>query len=59
MNPAFYIKNWNAEGAKIFVNGKEFKKCEVGVNQRLDGTDLAVFIWIENESRMSVTIHPE
>ena len=59
MNPAFYIKNWNAEGAKIFVNGNEFKKCEVGVNQRLDGTDLAVFIWIENESRMSVTIHPE
>ena len=31
MNPAILVKNWNTNGAKILVNGKETKTSKVGI----------------------------
>lgn len=59
VNPALSIKNWNADGAKVLVNGEEFNKSEVGVNYRLEGTDLVVFLWMENDSNVRISIIPE
>jgi hypothetical protein len=58
INPAIYIKNWNSEGGKILVNGKEFKNYKVGVNHELDGTDLCLFISINDVAPVSITILP-
>ena len=59
MNSAFHIKNWHAEGAKVLVNGKEFKQCEIGINHRLEGTDLVVFLWLEKNSNVKISIIPK
>ena len=59
MNPAFHIKNWQAEGAQVLVNEKEFKECEIGINQRLEGTDLMVFLWLETESNLRISLMPK
>ncbi|MBS3769989.1 MAG: LamG domain-containing protein [Bacteroidales bacterium] len=55
-NPAFYIKNWNAEGARVLVNGKESEDYRMGVKQTLDGTHLVVFLFHESEQPVQVTV---
>jgi hypothetical protein len=57
INPAFYIKNWNSEGAKILVNGKE-TKCRIGINHDLDGTNLVIFIPVNETKTETITIIP-
>jgi hypothetical protein len=58
MNPAILVKNWNTNGAKILVNGKETKTCKVGLNHQLDGDVLVLFIPLKAESSVRVTILP-
>ena len=41
------------------MNGKEFEKCEIGINQRLEGTDLVVFLWLEKDSNVNISLIPE
>jgi len=55
-NPAFYIKNWNANGATIRVNGKAYPNYKVGINRTLEGTDLVMFINISKVVPVSITI---
>ena len=55
-NPAFYIKNWNANGAKIRVNGKAYANYKVGVNRKLEGTDLVVFLNISEVVPVNISI---
>jgi len=57
-NPAFYIKNWNANGASIRVNGKVYPNYKVGINRKLEGTDLVVFINISDVVPVNITILP-
>jgi hypothetical protein len=57
-NPAFYIKNWHAGGAMVFVDGQEFRDCETGINHRLEGSDLLVFLWMEADSDVNISIEP-
>ena len=58
VNPAFYIKNWNANGAKILVNGKAHANYRVGINRRLEGHDLVVFVNINEVVPVNITILP-
>jgi hypothetical protein len=58
-NPAFYIRNWNADAATILVDGKELKDCRTGIHQELDGTDLVVFLRMKHDSNITVSIKPE
>lgn len=59
LNPAFHIKNWNAEGARVIVDGREMEDYEIGINHSLEGTDLAVFLWLEAGSPAVIRIIPE
>ena len=59
INPAFVIQNWNAEGARVMVNGKVVEAVDLGFKHRLDGTDLVVFLWMESDSEMRIRILPE
>jgi len=59
VNPAFYIKNWNTEGARVIVNGREIRDCETGITHKLEGTDLVVFLWLEADTPTRIRILPE
>ena len=59
VNPAFHIKTWSAENARVLINGKESADCEIGIHHELDGTELMVFLWIEKEDKLKVDIIPQ
>jgi len=59
MNPIFHVKNWNGDRPRIFLNGKEAQGAKVGLNRRLEGTDLVVFLPIQATSKIAVRIVPE
>jgi hypothetical protein len=58
VNPALYIKNWNGEGARVLVNGREADGAEIAASARLEGTDLVVFLPMKSASRVEIRILP-
>lgn len=58
-NPAFVVKNWNAENASVLVNGKPAKDARIGINHEIEGTDLVVFLFLEKDKPVTITIMPE
>jgi len=58
INPAIYIKNWNSDSGRILVNGREYNNYKVGVNHELDGTDLSLFIFINEVAPVNIIILP-
>ena len=56
INPAVLIKNWNAENAKIVVDGKTYKNCETAVKQELGGKDLIIFLWLKSDRKVKIEI---
>ncbi len=57
-NPAFLIKNWNAETATVLVNGKAAKEARIGINHELEGSDLVVFLFMESNKHVEIAILP-
>lgn len=57
-NPAFFIKNWNADGASVLVNGKPAGDARVGVNHELSGDNLVVFLFLEKSEGVDISILP-
>jgi len=58
-NPAFLIENWNASSAKVLVNGKPAKDVRTGINHELEGDNLVVFLFLEKNESVNITIQPE
>ena len=58
INPAIYIKNWNATSARVMVDGQEAKNYRAGFKPTLQGLDLVLFFEVEKESRIEITILP-
>ncbi len=58
INPAFLVKNWNSGGARILVNGEEDIHSKVGINRKLHGDDLLVYIPLKEEKTVKITIIP-
>jgi hypothetical protein len=58
VNPAFFIKSWNSSNAQVLVNGKPCKECRIGIYQELDGVDLVVFMALDSNKSIRVTILP-
>jgi hypothetical protein len=58
-NPAFVVKNWSAQGASVLVNGKPLKDARIGVNHKLDGDNLVVFLFLEKDKPVDITILPK
>ena len=57
-NPAFFIKNWNGNKAEILVNGKPANDARIGINHELEGDNLVVFLFLENNEPVTITIKP-
>ena len=58
INPAFLIKKWNSSGARVLVNGEEDIHSKVGVNRKLHGDDLLVYITLREEKAVTISIMP-
>jgi len=61
-NPAFVIKNWGTDQAKVFVNGKkqtDKKRCRVGYNNTLEGTDLIIWLEMNSSKPVQLEVRPE
>jgi hypothetical protein len=57
-NPAFHIKNWKGKKAEIFVNGKPANDARIGINHELDGDNLVVFLFLEKNEPVTITVQP-
>jgi hypothetical protein len=58
-NPAFYIRNWNAEKVRIAIDGKDPEDVRSGIHHTLEGRDLVVFLKLESHSELRITLSPE
>jgi hypothetical protein len=58
-NPAIFIKKWNGDRAKVLVNGKQLAGCRIGINRELEGNDLVVFLPVNSDSKVIVSILPD
>jgi len=41
------------------VDGREMEDCEIGFVHKLEGSDLAVFLWLEAGTSIRIRIIPE
>jgi hypothetical protein len=58
IHPAFVVKNWSSERAKILVNGKEIRSGKVGINHQLEGDEMVLFIPLKAEAPVKIKIVP-
>jgi hypothetical protein len=59
VNPALVIRNWNAAGAKVRVDGKplsEGSELRTGITHRLDGEDLVVWLRRTSQTPLRLTV---
>jgi len=57
-NPAFFIKNWNAEKAEVLINGKPVKDARTGINHELEGDNLVIFLFFEKDEPVNIIVKP-
>jgi hypothetical protein len=52
-NAVLVVKNWNADGARITVDGRALPAgtVRIGTKRNLDGTDLVVFLLQQSSRR--------
>ena len=58
INPAIFVKNWNSNGARILINGKETKNFRLGINHELEGDDLVLYIPLNEITPVKISILP-
>ncbi|HWF91890.1 MAG TPA: LamG domain-containing protein [Terriglobales bacterium] len=58
VNPAFVVQDWGDFSPTVRVNGKKFgaEDLRVGLNHRLDGTDLIIWVRTVSKRPMRLTI---
>jgi hypothetical protein len=60
INPAFIIKNWGKETARISLNGKPIRQQDSvrqGTRSTLDGDDLIVWLKIESKENIRLSLN--
>jgi len=58
VNPALVIKGWGQSDAAVKVGSRDVE-VRVGHNLTLDGTDLVVWIRVESDDPVEVTLSPQ
>jgi len=48
-----------ADTASVLINGKPAKDARIGINHEIEGTDLVVFLFLEKDKTVTITIMPE
>ena len=59
VNPAFVVRGWGDRIPAITLNGKPLARganCRIGLNHRLDGTDLVVWLKLQSTAPVSLNL---
>lgn len=56
VNPAFRIKNWNADTVSVLINDQKTDQCRIGFHQGLEGTDLVLFVFLQATTPQKLTL---
>jgi hypothetical protein len=56
VNPAIRVTNWNSDEARILIDGKPGIDCRTGFNHVLDGTELVLFVFINETAPVKITL---
>jgi hypothetical protein len=59
IHPVLRIRGWNGEKPRVRLNGKDYPDARVGLDRRLEGDDLIVFLPVEARSPFTVRITPD
>lgn len=58
IHPVLRVKGWNGEKPRLRVNGKECPEARIGLDRRLEGDTLIMFLPVKSESPLAVRIEP-
>ena len=56
VNPAIRVKNWNSDTAQVLVNGKPGGEVRLGFHHGIEGTDLVLFLLLNETAPVKVAI---
>jgi len=56
IHPVLRVRGWNGEKPRVYVNGKDCPEVRVGLDRRLEGDNLVIFLPIESKSPLLVQI---
>jgi len=59
INPAFVIKGWGDRDAEVEINGEENEGARTGYRNTLEGTDLIVWVKLEEAEPVTVSIESD
>jgi hypothetical protein len=59
IHPVLRVQGWNGEKPRVLLNGKEFPEARLGLDRRLEGDNLVIFLPIESKSPLAVRIVPD
>jgi len=59
VNPAFVVKDWGNAVPALKLDGRKYEDFRFGYNERIDGTDLIVWIDTESVTSIDIEISPE
>ena len=58
INPAIVVKNWKSSTAKVMLNGKSIHEAKAGINHKLEGDELVLFIPVKVMAPVKIAIKP-
>ncbi len=59
VHPALRVRGWNGKKPRILLNGKEYPDALVGLDRRLEGDILVLYLPVESKSPLSIRIVPD
>jgi len=59
VHPVVRVQGWNGERPRVLVDGRECPEARVGLDRRLEGDQLIVFLPIEAKSPVTIRIVPD
>jgi hypothetical protein len=58
-NPAFVITNWPAAAAKVLVDSTPAQDARIGIQHKLEGDNLIVFLFLQKSEPVDIKILSE
>jgi hypothetical protein len=59
IHPVLRVQGWNGEKPRVMLNGKDYPDARVGLDRRLEGDTLIIYLPVEAKSPLTVRIVPD
>jgi hypothetical protein len=58
VHPALRVRGWDGEKPRVMLNGKDYPDARVGLDRRLEGDVLVIYLPVESKSPLAIRIVP-